>query len=89
MDIEIAVELCRRALALAMQIGLPILTVGLVVGLVVSVAQAATQIQEQTLSFIPKMAAMVAAVFLLLPWVLSVVTTYTHQVLSRLASGGP
>ncbi len=70
----------------AMQVTLPILAVGLIMGLVVSIAQAVTQIQEQTLSFIPKMFAMVAMLFLLLPWILSVITAYTHGVLDNLSS---
>ena len=69
----------------AMQVTLPILAVGLLVGLVVSTFQAITQIQEQTLSFIPKMFAMVAVLFLLLPWILSVITAYTHSVLDNLS----
>ena len=51
-----------------------------------SIAQAMTQIQEQTLSFIPKMFAMVAVLFFLLPWFLSVLTSYTRNVLGSLSA---
>ena len=85
-SLELATDACRTGLMVAMQVTLPILAVGLIMGLVVSIAQAVTQIQEQTLSFIPKMFAMVAMLFLLLPWILSVITAYTHGVLDNLSS---
>ncbi len=83
-SIELATDACRTGLTVAMQVTLPILAVGLIMGLVVSIAQAVTQIQEQTLSFIPKIFAMVAVLFLLLPWILSVITAYTQNVLENL-----
>ena len=84
-SLELATEACRTGLTVVMQVTLPILAVGLIMGLVVSIAQAVTQIQDQTLSFIPKMFAMVAVLFLLLPWILSVITAYTHSVLDNLS----
>ncbi len=87
-SVETATEACRTALTVAMQVTLPILAVGLLVGLLVSIFQAVTQIQEQTLSFIPKIFAMVAALFLLLPWILSVITAYTQNVFERLSGAG-
>lgn len=83
--LELATGACRTALTVAMQVTLPILGVGLLVGLIVSIAQAVTQIQEQTLSFIPKIFAMVAVLFFLLPWILSVITAYTRGVLDNLS----
>ena len=68
-DIDIAVELIRRCLMLTLLISAPILIAGLVVGVIVSLVQAVTQIQEQTLSFIPKIAAMFVAAIITLPWV--------------------
>ena len=84
-NLELATEACRTGLIVVMQVTLPILAVGLLVGLVISIGQAITQIQEQTLSFIPKIFAMVAVLFLLLPWILSVITAYTHGVLDNLS----
>ena len=84
-SLELATEACRTGLTVAMQVTLPILTAGLIVGLVISIAQAVTQVQDQTLSFIPKMFVMVAVLFLLLPWILSVITGYTHDVLDNLS----
>ena len=67
MSQDTVVSICVSAMELALKIGLPILLVGLVIGLVVSVFQAVTQIQEQTLTFIPKIAAMFAAAIMLMP----------------------
>jgi flagellar biosynthetic protein FliQ len=68
MDIAQASDLVRETLTLAL-ISAPMLVIGLVVGVVVSLLQAVTQIQEQTLSLIPKLAAMVGAMVILMPWI--------------------
>ncbi|MBI4584278.1 MAG: flagellar biosynthesis protein FliQ [Planctomycetes bacterium] len=77
---QVAVDLARRALVLSMELSLPMLLIGLIVGVLVSLLQALTQIQEQTLSFIPKLVAVTAAMFALLPWMLTVITEYTREV---------
>ena len=69
MNLQNAVDLVRQTLMLAMIISAPMLLIGLVVGVVVSLFQAVTQIQEQTLTFVPKIAAMMIAALLLLPWI--------------------
>jgi flagellar biosynthetic protein FliQ len=69
MDIAQASDLVRETLTLALIISAPMLVIGLVVGVVVSLLQAVTQIQEQTLSLIPKLAAMVGAMVILMPWI--------------------
>ena len=68
MDLE-AIDIVRDAFMLMLVISAPILVVGLVVGLVVSVLQAVTQIQEQTLVFVPKILAMVATTVALFSWI--------------------
>jgi flagellar biosynthetic protein FliQ len=68
MDTGQAVDLIRQTLLMALTIASPMLLIGLTVGIVVSLLQAVTQIQEQTLSFIPKIIAMVASAILLMPW---------------------
>tara|TARA_B100000900_G_C20397551_1_gene641285 strand:- start:194 stop:442 length:249 start_codon:yes stop_codon:yes gene_type:complete len=62
-------ELVRQTLLITLLISTPILTAGILVGLVVSIAQAVTQIQEQTLSFVPKIAAMILVAVALLGWI--------------------
>jgi flagellar biosynthetic protein FliQ len=69
MDLQQASDLVRETLTLALIISAPMLLIGLVVGVVVSLLQAVTQIQEQTLSLIPKLAAMVGAAIVLMPWI--------------------
>ena len=69
MDLDLSIELIRRALMLVLLLSAPILIAGLVVGLGISLIQAVTQIQEQSLSFIPKIVAMFAVAVLTLPWV--------------------
>ena len=64
-----ALDLARSALMISLWIATPILVSGLVIGLVVSIAQAVTQIQEQTLSFDPKIAAMILVTVMLLGWI--------------------
>ena len=78
MNQDVVVSLTMDALSVAMKVALPMLMAGLVVGLVVSVFQAVTQIQEQTLAFIPKVVALVAVIAIAGPWMLGQLETYTE-----------
>jgi len=69
MEIAQATDLVRQTLMIAMLVSAPMLLIGLAVGVLVSLFQAVTQIQEQTLTFVPKIAAMIAAALLLMPWI--------------------
>ena len=82
MTIDQATELLRHSLVLALIISAPMLLIGLVVGIVVSLLQAVTQIQEQTLTFVPKIAAMVGAAILLLPWIGQRLLEYASEMFS-------
>jgi flagellar biosynthetic protein FliQ len=77
MNQDVVVSLTMDAISVAMKIAVPMLLAGLVVGLIVSVFQAVTQIQEQTLAFIPKVVALVAIMALFGPWMLGELETYT------------
>lgn len=81
-------HIAKQALETTLIVGGPILGVGLVIGLLVSVFQAMTQIQEQTLSFIPKIVAMAVLLLLLGPWMLNVLTGFTQNLFGQLASFG-
>lgn len=81
MDLGQANELIRYTLILALFISAPMLIIGLVVGIFVSLMQAVTQIQEQTLSFIPKTCAMVASAILLMPWMSHRLVEYAMRML--------
>lgn len=74
-----ATDLLRHTLLLALIVSAPMLLIGLAVGVVVSLLQAVTQIQEQTLTFVPKITAMVVAAVLLMPWI-------SHRLLEYAAS---
>jgi len=78
--------LAKEAVGTAILVGGPILLISLLVGLVVSVFQAMTQIQEQTLSFIPKFLAIGLIMVILGPWMLKIMTAYTTNLFTELAN---
>ena len=84
MSQDSVVSICVSAMELALKIGLPLLLVGLVIGLVVSVFQAVTQIQEQTLSFIPKIIGLAVVLVVGGPWMLNQLLSYTTELWSRI-----
>ena len=69
MGIADAVDLIRHTLILALIIAAPMLLIGMIVGIIISLFQAVTQIQEQTLTFVPKITAMIVAAVVLMPWI--------------------
>jgi flagellar biosynthesis protein FliQ len=80
------VSICVSAMELALKIGLPLLLVGLVVGLIVSVFQAVTQIQEQTLTFIPKIIALAVVLVVAGPWMLGQLISWTQELYAQIPS---
>jgi flagellar biosynthetic protein FliQ len=72
-----AMDLARRSILVALQLSLPILVLSLVVGVIVSLFQAVTQIQEQTLTFVPKILVLVLALVVLGPWMLHTIVGFT------------
>ena len=81
---EAVILIGRQALELMILISAPVLLAGLAVGLLVSVFQAATQINELTLSFIPKLLAMLAALVIAGPWMLHLLLDYTRRLIESL-----
>jgi flagellar biosynthetic protein FliQ len=79
-----AIVLFQRALLMALLMAGPMLIFGLVAGVAVSIFQAVTQIQEMTLTFIPKILAVVAALFLFMPWMLNQMIRYTVETYGRI-----
>jgi flagellar biosynthesis protein FliQ len=73
------VKLAMDALLLALKVGMPLLLAGLLVGLIVSIFQAVTQIQEMTLSFIPKILAVALVLVVAGPWMLDQIVSYTSD----------
>ncbi len=84
MDGNFIVGLAQQVIILVLEITGPLLLAGLVVGLLVSIFQATTQIQEQTLSFIPKIAVVIVVLLLSGPWMLSLLTDFTAHILGNL-----
>ncbi len=82
MNQDVVISLATDAIMLSLKIGGPLLLVGLVLGLVVSVFQAVTQIQEMTLTFIPKIIGMIFVIVLAGPWMLSQLLLYTAELYS-------
>ncbi len=79
-----ALELSRRAILLALQLSLPILTISLVIGVLISLFQAVTQIQEQTLTFVPKIVVLSLSLIVLGPWILHTLVQYTAGLIASL-----
>ena len=79
MDQDVVVSLATQAMSLALKLSLPLLGVGLVVGVVISIIQAVTQVQEQTLAFIPKVLAMAVVLVIGGPWMLNQLLSYTAE----------
>ncbi len=79
MNQDTVVNLASQAMSLALKIAGPLLIAALVVGVIVSVFQAVTQIQEQSLSLIPKIVAVAVVIVVLGPWMLGQLVSYTSQ----------
>jgi flagellar biosynthetic protein FliQ len=82
MEFGEALDLGRDAFMMALTTAAPILLIGLFVGLVISLIQAVTQLQEQTLTFVPKIAAMVLAAVYFIPWIATRMLQYTQELFS-------
>jgi flagellar biosynthetic protein FliQ len=81
-------EIAREAILVMLQVSGPMMAISLVVGISVSLFQAMTQLQEQTLTFAPKIVIMMIALFVLLPFMLSSITTFTERLMDRIISLG-
>jgi flagellar biosynthetic protein FliQ len=82
------IDLGSNALMIILMLGAPVLIVTLVMGLIVSVFQATTQIHEMTLTFVPKIAATVAVLVILGPWMVSSMLSYTANLFAALPAFG-
>jgi len=79
MEFGEALDIGRHAFLMALLTSAPILAIGLLVGLVISFFQAVTQLQEQTLAFVPKIAAMVVAAIYFIPWIATRMLQFTQE----------
>ena len=88
MSQALVIDLARNAIMLALLVGGPLMLVALIVGLVVSVFQAVTSIQEQTLSFVPKLIAVSVAFLVALPWMMEMMVRYTTDLFRSIPTIG-
>jgi flagellar biosynthetic protein FliQ len=86
MDETQIIELIRHSIVLTMEIGAPVMLVGLVVGVVVALFQALTQIQEMTLVFVPKILAMFVALIVLLPFMTNTLVAFMRQLADQIVA---
>ena len=86
-EVEI-IEICREAIMVMLKVVGPILLAGLVVGIVVSLVQTVTQIQEQSLTFIPKMLVIFGMTIWLLPFMMATLTGFTQSISDRIVQVG-
>ncbi|QJT10012.1 flagellar biosynthesis protein FliQ [Oceanidesulfovibrio marinus] len=78
---DFVIGFARQAIELALMVSMPMLLVGLVVGVVVSILQAATQVQEMTLTFIPKIVSTFLALLIAFPWILDKLITFAQDII--------
>ena len=82
-----AIEIGRQTILVALKLGAPALLLALAVGLAISFLQALTQIQEMTLTFVPKMVVILLSLIVFLPFMLSTLQTFTESLMGRIISG--
>lgn len=84
MSAEFIIGLAGQAVYIVLKVSAPMLVLALVVGLVISIFQATTQIQEQTLAFVPKIIVVLLALLLFGPWILTTLVDFTRGILENL-----
>jgi flagellar biosynthetic protein FliQ len=80
MDHEYVVQITNQAIKVSMMLAAPMLIGALVIGVLISIFQAVTQINEQTLSFIPKVIVIVISIVIFSPWMMETLTTFTREI---------
>ena len=81
---EFIIEFAKQAITLTIYLSMPMLGVGLIAGLIVSVFQAVTQVQEMTLTFVPKIIAVFLGLLFAAPWMLEEITAFTARVFENI-----
>lgn len=81
---EIVMEIARQAIKLTLLVSLPVLGIGLLVGVLIGLLQAATQIQEMTLTFVPKIISIFVGLLLLLPWIMNHLTGFFLELVNSI-----
>jgi flagellar biosynthesis protein FliQ len=81
---EFVVEIAKQAIVLTIYLSMPMLGLGLLAGLVISVFQAVTQVQEMTLTFVPKIIAVFLGLLYAAPWMLEEITSFTRRIIENI-----
>ena len=81
-------DIARDSMMTMLLVAAPMLLVGLIVGLIISIFQTLTHIQEMTLTFIPKIVSVFAALVLFMPWMLRELTEFTHRIMDKIFALG-
>jgi flagellar biosynthetic protein FliQ len=84
MQPDVVMRVAKEAIEITLFVSLPIMGVGLIVGLIISLFQALTQIHEVTLTFVPKIVAVLLSLLFLLPWMMGKMMSYTEQLITNL-----
>lgn len=85
---EMAISVGRQAIETALMCAAPMLIVALLVGLIISIFQAATQINEQTMTFIPKIVGVFVTLLIFAPWILQKITAFFHVIFNMIPTVG-
>lgn len=86
MEQEIVITMMQNVFILILELAAPVLVVSIAVGLLVSVFQTITQIQESTLTFVPKIIAGIMTIIILMPWMLNIFVSRVHELFNILPS---
>ncbi|MCH9030721.1 MAG: flagellar biosynthesis protein FliQ [candidate division Zixibacteria bacterium] len=88
MSQQLVVNIGREALTLILMVSGPMLLFGLVVGVVISIFQSVTQINEMTMTFVPKIVSVAVALLLFMPWMINMIVDFTHRMYALIPTLG-
>ncbi|HET57269.1 MAG TPA: flagellar biosynthesis protein FliQ [Deltaproteobacteria bacterium] len=82
--VDVVIKIAYDAIQMTLLLAAPMLGVGLIIGLAVSIFQAVTQVQETTLTFVPKIVGVLLALVIALPWMISIMISFTHNLFTSI-----
>ena len=85
---ELVVEIGRSALWVMLTTAAPMLLTGMLVGLLISIVQAATQVNEMTMTFVPKIVAVLVTAIVFMPWIIANLVSFTQEIFARMSAAG-
>ncbi len=88
METQFVVDIARTSIYTVLMVSAPMLALALVIGLAISILQAITQIQEMTLTFIPKIVAVAVALVIFLPWMITTIVSFTSNLIQIIPTLG-